>query len=319
MKNEIKINVGISSCLLGNEVRFDGGHKHDRYITGTLGRFFNFVPVCPELEVGMGLPRESVNLRGDVNAPLMIGNKTGEDWTDRMSKFNEKRSDQLARFDLRGYLLKKNSPSCGMTRVKLYPLKGGQPERKARGMWADTLISKNPLMPVEEEGRLHDIPLRENFIVRVFAYDRLMNLFDGGFKRSEIVAFHTAHKYLLLAHNPNLYRGLGKLVAAVKSYKPLEFKTLYSEAFMETLSYKSTTAKNVNVLQHIMGFLRKHLADEDRRYITNVIEDYRKELVPLVVPITLIKQNVEKYDIEYIRDQYYLSPHPKELMLRNHV
>jgi len=319
MKRNNKIRVGISACLLGDKVRFDSGHKHDRYITDTLGEFFGFVPVCPEVEVGMGVPRETVNLRGSVDNPSMIGTKSGKDWTDRMKKFSEQRTRQLEKYRLRGYILKKDSPSCGMERVKLYAESGGAPERKARGLYADALIRPYPLLPVEEEGRLHDIKLRENFIVRVFAYDRVMDLFETGFKCKKAVEFHAAHKYLLLAHSPKHYRELGKLVAAIKNHTPSDFADTYSRIFMEALLLKSTAAKNVNVMQHIMGFLRKHLTSGDRKYILDIIEDYRNELVPLIVPITLIKQYVDKYNVEYIRNQYYLNPHPKELMLRNHV
>ncbi len=319
MKKDQKIKVGISACLLGDKVRFDSGHKHDRYITDTLGRFFAFVPVCPEIEVGMGVPRETVNLQGAAENPRMIGTKSGKDWTRGMKIFSEKRTAQLEKYKMRGYILKKDSPSCGMERVKLYPENGGPPARRGRGLYADALIRRYPLLPVEEEGRLHDIKLRENFIVRVFAYDRLMKLFENGYKRNDAVQFHAAHKYLLLAHSPKHYRELGKLVASIKDYEPSEFADEYKKTFMEALSFRSTPAKNVNVMQHIMGFLKKHLTPEDRKYILDIIEDYRNELVPLIVPITLIKQYIDKYKIEYIRNQYYLNPHPKELMLRNHV
>ena len=319
MKKDGKIRVGISACLLGEKVRFDSGHKHDRYLTDTLGQFFSFVPVCPEIEVGMGVPRETVNLQGSVESPSMIGTKSGKDWTEQMRTFSRKRTEQLEKYRLRGYILKKDSPSCGMERVKLYPGPKSTPERKARGLYADALIRRYPLLPVEEEGRLHDIKIRENFIVRVFAYDRVQNLFENGYQRKDVMEFHTVHKYLLLAHSPKHYSQLGKIVAAIKEYKAEEFAKIYSEMFMDALGFKSTVAKNVNVMQHIMGFLKKHLDAEDRKYILNIIEDYRNELVPLIVPITLIKQFIDKYQIDYIRNQYYLNPHPRELMLRNHV
>ncbi len=319
MKEKNEIKIGISACLLGEKVRFDSGHKHDHFITDTLGMFFKFVPVCPEIEVGMGVPRETVNLQGDVSSPRMIGTKSGEDWTERMRVYSEKRVKQLEKYNLRGYILKKDSPSCGLERVKLYARPGAAPERKARGLYADRLVKQFPLLPIEEEGRLNDPVLRENFIVRVFAYDRLCRLFSGSYKRGAVMQFHAAHKYLLLAHSPKHYQELGKLVADIKNYNPSDFAENYSRLFMEGLSLKSTVAKNVNVLHHILGFLKKQLTSDEKKYLLSIIEDYREELVPLIVPITLIRQYVEKFKVEYIQDQYYLNPHPKELMLRNHV
>ncbi len=315
---ENRIKVGLSTCLLGQKVRFDGQHKHDRYITDILGQYFRFVPICPEVEVGMGVPREAVRLEGDVNAPRMIGSRTGEDWTDRMNTYSRKRVGQRDLSDIRGYILKKDSPSCGMERVKLYHTSGGA-ERKAVGLYAKALLDQLPLLPVEEEGRLNDIRIRDNFIVRVFAYDRLRKLFQAGWKRKAVVAFHTAHKYLIMAHSPTHYTEMGRLVAAISKYTPAEFRDAYSRAFMEALKVKSTTKKNVNVLQHIMGYLKHHLTPDEKASVNSVIEDYHKELVPLVVPLTLIKHYVEKFDVGYIADQVYLNPHPKELMLRNHV
>jgi uncharacterized protein YbgA (DUF1722 family)/uncharacterized protein YbbK (DUF523 family) len=318
MANEIQIKVGISACLLGQKVRFDAGHKKDRYLTDILGDYFEFVAVCPELEVGMGVPRESVNLVGTVDALRMVGNETGEDWTDRISKYSHRRARELAPERLSGYILKKNSPSCGMEHVKLYSEKG-MAERKAQGMYAKTLMAQYPLLPVEEEGRLHDARLRENFIVRVFAYHRLQNLFNGRYSRGALVKFHTAHKYLLMAHSPKHYRELGQLVARVKQYTPSQMRDKYCALFMECLKVKTTTRKNVNVLHHILGFLKENLSSEDKQDIIRVIEDYRNELAPLIVPITLVRHYVMKHDVEYIKDQIYLNPHPKELMLRNHV
>lgn len=315
---EAQIRIGISACLLGQKVRFDAGDKKDRYLTDILGGYFNFVAVCPELEVGMGIPREALHLVGAIEAPRMVGSKTGEDWTDRINKCNHKRIRELASETLSGYVLKKDSPSCGMERVKLYNEKG-MAERKARGMYAKALMDQYPLLPVEEEGRLNDARLRENFIVRVFAYHRLQNLFNGRYSRGALVKFHTAHKYLLMAHSPKHYRELGQLVARVKQYTPSQMRDIYCLMFMECLKVKTTTRKNVNVLHHILGFLKEYLVSNDKQDIISVIEDYRNELVPLIVPITLVRHYVMKHNVEFIKDQIFLSPHPKELMLRNHV
>jgi uncharacterized protein YbgA (DUF1722 family)/uncharacterized protein YbbK (DUF523 family) len=315
---ERQIKIGISTCLLGGKVRFDGSHKHDRYITDVLGDYFTFVSVCPELEAGMGVPRESVRLEGEAANPRLIGNKSGTDWTSRVNDYSRARVSKQDMAELSGFIFKKNSPSCGMERVKLYG-DGGVPAKRGVGLFARMVMEKFPLLPVEEEGRLNDHTIRENFIVRVFANHRLQELFGGRFSRGRLVQFHTEHKFLLLAHSPKHYRELGKLVAGVKKYSASEITESYSTLFMDALRLKATVRKNVNVLQHIVGFMKKHLDKETRAYILQVIGDYHRGLVPLVVPITLIRHYIEKYDIAYIRNQRYLNPHPKELMLRNHV
>jgi len=315
---EAPIMVGVSSCLLGRKVRFDGGHKHDRYLSDTLGVYFKFVPVCPELEIDMGVPREAVRLEEDPEAPRMVGNKTGYDWTDRMNNYARTRVQKPDILELSGYILKKSSPSCGMERVKVY-VKPGTVVKNGVGLYGRALLEAHPHLPVEEEGRLNDDRLRDNFIVRVFAYHRLQQLFKAGLNRGAVVAFHASHKYLLLAHSPKHYKQLGPLVAAVKKYSPSEFRDQYMALFMEGLSVLATPKKNVNVLQHILGFLKSHLTPEEKKDIIGVIEDYHQELVPLIVPITLIKHYLNKFDVEYIKDQVYLNPHPKELMLRNRV
>ena len=312
------IRVGISACLLGDKVRWDAGHKRDRYITDILGAYFRFIPVCPEVEVGMGVPRESVRLVGEISSPRMVGNKTGQDWSERMREYIAKRLKQLEKYNFSGYILKNDSPSCGMERVRVYQ-KSGIPLKQGRGFFGGAIVDHFPNLPIEEEGRLNDPALRENFIVRVFAYSHLQDLFKGKFSRSEIVQFHTVHKYLLLAHSHKHYKELGQMVAQIKKYKPENFKEKYVETFMQALSVKSTARKNVNVLQHITGFLKPHLGPQARVDIIKVIENYRTGLVPLIVPITLIRHYINIFNIKYINDQVYLNPHPKELMLRNHV
>ena len=312
------IRVGISTCLLGERVRFDAGHKKDIFITELLGKYFEFVAVCPEVDVGMGVPREAVRLVGTSEAPRMVGTRSGQDWTDRMNRYAGRRTRELGTPALCGYILKKDSPSCGMERVRIYS-DSGMPERTGVGLFARAVLARFPLLPIEEEGRLHDARLRENFIERVFAFHRLQLLFSGRFSRSAVIAFHARHKYLILAHSPAHYQELGKLVAAVAQYSPGEFRDCYSMKFMEALRASATPKKHANVLRHILGFLKNHLVAEDKQYILGVIADYEKELVPLIVPITLIKHYITKFNVRYIVDQHYLSPHPKELMLRNHV
>jgi len=312
------IEVGISSCLLGQKVRFDGGHKQDRYIKDILGAYFRFVPVCPELEVGMGVPREAVRLTGLPESPAMIGIKSGRDWTDNMNQYARKRVSQSDLAGLYGYILKKDSPSCGMERVKVYE-KSKMPVRSGRGLFAAALIDRFPLLPIEEEGRLNDPSIRENFIERVFAYHRLRNLFERPHKRGDVVIFHSAHKLTLMAHSQKHYQVLGKMVAAIKDLRPAQFRDEYQTFFMEALKIPATVKKNVNVLQHILGYFREKLSAPERESVGEMIEDYRLGVVPLIVPITIMRHYVKLLDISYIADQIYLNPHPKELMLRNHA
>lgn len=314
----LPIKIGISTCLLGEKVRFDGGHKKDKYITDILGRHFEFVATCPEVDIGMGIPRESIRLANIDGAIRLIGLKTKTDWTEKMLKYSRMRVDKLSTLNLSGYILKSDSPTCGMERVRIYNI-SGIPNRTGQGLFAQILVNANPLLPIEEEGRLNDAKIRENFITRVFSYNRLQNLMGENFSASRLVAFHTIHKLLLMAHSIKHYEVLGRLVANVKRYNNSELIKKYSVLFMEALTIKTTTKKNVNVLQHILGYLKDKLNFFDKSYILNVIEDYRKELIPLIVPLTLLNHFIEKYEIDYVKDQIYLNPHPKELMLRNHV
>jgi uncharacterized protein YbgA (DUF1722 family)/uncharacterized protein YbbK (DUF523 family) len=312
------ILVGVSTCLLGEKVRWDAGHKHDRYLTGILGAYFRFVPVCPELEVGMGVPREPVHLTGDPQAPRMIGNQSGEDWTERMNRYSRRKLKELVAMNLSGYILKRASPSCGMERVPVKG-KGGMKRKVGVGLFAAELKRRLPLLPTEEEGRLNDPGLRENFIVRVFAYHRVQELLRGRFKRGDVIAFHAREKFLLMAHSPKHYKQLGQLVAQIKDYTPSEFRERYTRLYMEALQVKATVPKNVNVLQHLLGFLREGLGERERDDIIRVIESYRAGLVPLIVPLTLLNHHVQVQQQEYLLDQVYLQPAPAELALRNHA
>ncbi len=312
------INVGISSCLTGRKVRFDADHKRCRYATDVLGEYFHFIPVCPEFEVGMGVPREAVSLIEDIENPRMIGNKTGADWTKRMNRYTKRRVRQADISTLSGFILKDNSPSCGMERVKVFA-KPGTAEKKGRGLFARTLMDKFPDLPITSEGSLDNHPHRENFIVRVFAYQRLQELFAQPFNRRRMVEFHTRHKYLLLAHNPQYYRRMEQLVGAIDKETPAWFRKKYRALMMQTLKYLSTVRKNVHVLQHISRSLMKQATEMEKKDIHQAISTYHKGQTPLVVPQTLIKYFANKYEVTYIRDQIYLNPHPKELMLRNHV
>ena len=310
--------VAVSSCLLGQKVRYDGGHKHSRYLTGVLSEHFELVPVCPEAEVGMGTPRETVRLEGDVEAPRMVAPKSGADWTARMNAYARRRLRDADMQDLDGFVFKKKSPSCGLFRLGVVQ-DHGQAILTGRGLFAAVFTKANPLVPVEEEGRLGDARLRENFLERIFAYHRVKRVFAGRWRRGSIVDFHSREKYLLLSHSPRHYKELGRLVAAIAMHKPSEFKSKYVDLYMEALAVKATTRRHVNALMHIAGHLRGHVAPMERERVRAVIDDFASGLVPLVVPMTLLKHYVELNGIPYVSDQTYLSPHPKELMLRNHV
>lgn len=312
------IRVGISSCLLGNDVRYDGGHKRDRYLTDTLGQFFEWVPVCPEVELGLGTPRETLRLVGSPQDPRLVFAKTQEDITERMRGWSEVRLAKLERLDLCGYILKSDSPSCGMERVRVYG-GNGMPNKTGTGIFARALMERHPLLPVEEEGRLHDLGLRENFVERVFCYGRWRRLVTDGLTRGKLVAFHAAHKLLLMAHSPTHLTELGRVVAAAKESGRAELERTYGERFMATLKVKATTRKHVNVLQHILGYFKRDLDASDKAEALAILGDYARGLVPLIVPLTLVKHHLRRRPVPYLADQVYLNPHPRELMLRNHV
>jgi uncharacterized protein YbgA (DUF1722 family)/uncharacterized protein YbbK (DUF523 family) len=314
----MRLRVGISACLLGQEVRYDGGHKRDAFLTDTLGQFVEWVPVCPEVELGLGIPREAIRLEGNPTAPRLRAPKSGKDHTAAMQHLARARLDMLARQDLVGYVLKKDSPSCGMERVRVYG-EGGQPLRTGVGTFARVLMDRLPLLPVEEEGRLQDAALRENFVERLFAYARWRAFTSERPTRGGLVRFHTAHKLTLLAHAPVAYRRLGTLVAHAKGRPLHQVLARYGDEFMAALRVRATPARHANVLEHILGYFSKDLTAAERQEMAEVIADHRRGLVPLVVPVTLAKHHVRRLGVAYLQGQTYLDPHPKELMLRNHV
>ncbi len=228
MPDHMTVRIGVSSCLLGQKVRFDGGHKRDAFLVDTFGEFVEWVPVCPELEVGMGLPREAIRLVRSDSGIRLVGVRSATDHTESMTRYSARRVEKLARENLDGYILKKDSPSCGMERVKVYD-PNGSPARTGRGLFAEALLARFPLLPVEEEGRLSDPRLRDNFIERVFAYRRLRDLFVGRWTTGALVKFHTAHKLTLLAHSPAAYKTLGQLVAHAAERPRAEVQAAYEE------------------------------------------------------------------------------------------
>jgi uncharacterized protein YbgA (DUF1722 family)/uncharacterized protein YbbK (DUF523 family) len=312
------VRVGISSCLLGDTVRFDGGHKRDAFLTESFGRFVEWVPVCPEVECGMGTPREPMRLVRIGNDVRLRTVKTGVDLTAQLAGYAERRVAELASEQLCGYVLKKDSPSCGRERVKVYDARGVA-ARSGRGLFASRLLERFPDLPVEEEGRLSDPRLRENFVDRVFAYARLRDLFTDPWDPGALVRFHTAHKLILMAHSPKAYRQLGRLVADAGVLPGREMQQPYSRAFMAALTMIATPRRHANVLHHIAGYFKRTLDRESKAELLAAIDAYRRGLVPLIVPLTLVRHYVRVHDVAYLSGQLYLEPHPMELMLRNHV
>ena len=304
--------------MLGERVRWDGAHKLDRYLTDTLGKFVEYVPVCPEVECGFGTPREPFRQVGDPDSPRLITSRTKIDYTDRMNRWARKRVIELEKEDLCGFIFKSRSPSSGMERVKVYNEKG-IPVKKGVGMFARAFMEHFPLIPVEEDGRLHDPILRENFIERVFVFKRWRETLSEKESRGDLVNYHTKHKMLILSHSPEHHRIMGKLVARAKDIPLKDLHKQYQKLFMEALRLKSTPKKNTNVLTHILGYFKKQLSADEKQELLEIIDLYRGASVPLIVPITLINHYVRKYDQPYLKEQYYLNPHPLELQLRNHV
>ncbi len=310
--------LGISSCLLGENVRYDGGHKLDRYLKDVVEQFVDWVPVCPEVECGMPTPREALRLIGDPENPRLVTSRTGIDKTEQMLTWAKQRLDQLEQENLCGYIFKSKSPSSGMQGVKVYD-QNNVPSKKGVGIFARAFMNRFPLMPVEDEGRLNDAPLRENFIERIFLYKRWLNYLQNDGSRKGLVDFHTDHKYLIMSHSPKHLSELGKLVAQVKAIEPKELHERYLSILMTALKLIATIKKNVNVLQHIMGYFKKQLSSDEKQELLEVIGNYHNGLIPLIVPITLLNHFMRKYNEPYLKRQYYLNPHPVELMLRNHV
>ncbi len=314
-----RVKILVSACLLGEKVRYDGGHKRDLFLNETLGPFVEWVRICPEVDCGLSVPREAMRLVGDPDRPRLVANRTGIDHTERMERWAKFRLDALSGIDLCGYICKKDSPSSGMERVKVYGVGNGIPTRTGSGIFTRMFMVRFPRIPVEEEGRLTDPVLREMFIERVFCFRRFRDLLARPLSRGALVDFHTDHKLLLLSHDRTHYEEMGRLVAGAKTLPVGTLYSRYEEIFLSALAHKATPRKCADVLSHMMGYFRKILSTSEKRELIDIIDQYRRRLVPLVVPVTLIRHYVRKYDVAYLARQVFLNPHPVELMLRNHV
>ncbi len=315
---EERIRLGISACLLGEKVRYDAGHKRDAFLVNTLGEFVEWVGVCPEVECGLGVPREPMRLEGSADSPHLVTIKTRRDLTAQMAEWAEGRVKELEQENICGFVFKSRSPSSGMARVKVYDA-NGVPAPTGTGMFARAFMDHFPLLPVEDEGRLNDPLLRENFIERVFTLKRYRDYLNNDGSRGGLVEYHTDHKLLIMAHSVEIYRSLGRLVADSKAMAAKDLQQAYQEQLTRALALLPTVRKHVNVLQHIMGYFKKLLSADEKKELLQIIEQYRSQLVPLVVPITLLAHYVRKFEVDYLRRQFYLHPHPDELKLRNHA
>jgi uncharacterized protein YbgA (DUF1722 family)/uncharacterized protein YbbK (DUF523 family) len=312
-----KIKIGTSACLLGEKVRYDGGHRLDQYITETLGRYFEWVQVCPEVEYGLPVPREAMHLTGEPASPRLVTVRTGIDHTDGMIKWAADKLIRLEKEALCGFIFKSKSPSSGIGGIKVYSSSGIT--NKGTGIFGGAFMHYFPLIPVIDDARLHNPDLRGNFIEQVLIYKRWREFIKKGGKIRELIAFHANLKLLILSHSPKHYSSLGVLVARAKQYRPDALYSEYIKILMEGLRLLATVKKNTNVLLHIAGYFKKRLSPDDKRELLEVIEEYHKGHIPLIVPVVLINHYARKFDEPYLKTQFYLNPHPIELMLRNHV
>ncbi|NVJ92659.1 MAG: DUF1722 domain-containing protein [Methylocystaceae bacterium] len=313
-----KLKIGVSACLMGQEVRFNGGHCQNYFLRDTVSQYADFVPTCPETAIGMGIPREAVRLEYDENENVrMRAPKSDTDFTEAMTNHAKNWCDQLTALDLDGFVFKKNSPSCGVFRVKIY--KNDHPaERRGTGLFAKAIMDKYPELPVEEDGRLSDPVLRENFMIRVFAFRRVKDLFAKGWSRKDIIEFHSREKILLMAHSPKIYKVLGRIVGNIANYSREKFQFVYIKTFMTGMNTKSSKGRHHNALSHMAGYLKDHLTAAGRQELNDTITSYRKGVVPLIVPVTLMGHMLRRFNETYLLQQTYLSPHPYEMALRNH-
>lgn len=308
---ERRIRIGISSCLLGEKVRYDGNHKRDVYIAETLGRVFEFVPVCPEVGIGLGVPRLPIHLVGSSAAPRAVGVANPDrDVTHKLAAYGERQARRLD--DISGYVFKSKSPSCGLQGVKLNARQGN-----GRGIYAAALVSACPLLPVEEEGRLTDPLLRENFLERVFGYRRWQDLVASGLSTAKLAEFHAQHRFTLMAHRPDAYRALNRLVAGTDKRNLKDFSQKYVHQFMQALKYPATRKRHVHVLRHSVSYLKKHLKAADKVELWEAIDVYGLGQVPWLVPVTLLKHHFRHFPDPHVARQFYLYPHPDEFMLGN--
>ncbi|MFI8375262.1 YbgA family protein [Pseudomonas helleri] len=313
-----KPKIAISACLLGAEVRFNGGHKESRLCSQALSEHFDFVPLCPEVAIGLGIPRQPIRLVGDSAKPQAVGSVDSTlDVTHALHDYGA--SMAATHTDICGYIFMQKSPSCGLERVKVYQDGGRPAELSGRGIYANAFCAAHPDLPAEEDGRLNDPVLRENFLTRVYAYSAWQDLLKAGLTRRSLTEFHARYKYLLMAHHPVQYKTLGNLLGSLGKNPPQAIAAQYFSELMKALKKCATRRTHTNVLQHISGYLKQSISREDKQEMQQLIGQYLHGVVPLVVPLTLLKHHFRLHPDPYIARQVYLQPHPENLSLRNAI
>lgn len=314
----IKPKIAISACLLGAEVRFNGGHKESRLCSQALSEHFDFVSLCPEVAIGLGIPRQPIRLVGDPAKPRAVGSVDSTlDVTHALHDYGA--SMAATHTDICGYIFMQKSPSCGLERVKVYQDGGRPAELSGRGIYAHAFCAAHPDLPAEEDGRLNDPVLRENFLTRVYAYSAWQDLLKEGLTRRSLTEFHARYKYLLMAHHPVQYKTLGNLLGSLGKNPPQAIAAQYFSELMKALKKCATRRTHTNVLQHISGYLKQSISREDKQEMQQLIGQYLHGVVPLVVPLTLLKHHFRLHPDPYIARQVYLQPHPENLSLRNAI
>lgn len=313
-----KPKLGISACLMGVEVRFNGGHKESHLCTRALNEYFDFIPLCPEVAIGMGVPREPIRLVGDPEAPQAVGTVNRElNVTDALAEYGAHMAAEVG--DICGYIFMQKSPSCGLERVKVYRENGAPVDGGGRGIYARAFCERHPDLPVEEDGRLNDAVLRENFVTRVFAYAAWQELLKGEITRRSLTEFHSRYKYQLMANNPVQYKVLGNMLGSMGRSDPNEVAPRYFTALMAALKKCATRSTHTNVLQHLSGYLKQTISAQDKQEIQQLISQYHQGIVPLIVPLTLLKHHFRQHPDPYVALQVYMQPHPENLSLRNAI
>jgi uncharacterized protein YbgA (DUF1722 family)/uncharacterized protein YbbK (DUF523 family) len=312
-----RIKLGVSSCLLGERVRYDGEEKQDPYLTEVLGKYVEWVPVCPETECGLPVPREPMKLLGGPEDPRLVTRETGIDHTGRLVTWVEAKIRKLEGEGLAGFVFKSRSPSCSCARgVKVFA-PDGKSFRMGRGIFAGAFMGRFPYLPVEDEEGLSDSGRRESFIRRLFVFSRWRGLIEGKGSPGDLAAFHARHKLIFMAHSRVHLRKLGKLAAVGEKGVREKIFDEYAALMKECLKVEATVKKNVNVLQHMLGYFKKLLSAGEKEEILEVIEGYGNEELPLLAPVTLLRHYARKHEVTYLEEQYYLYPDPVELMMRN--
>lgn len=308
--------LGVSACLLGKHVRYDGGHKKNNFILSSLSNEIDFESVCPEVEAGFGIPRSTMQLRQKGKEVRLVFSKDPEkDVTDQLLEYSEEKIINLANLD--GFILKKDSPSCGAFRVPVVINKEGFRKKEGTGLFAKILMDRYPLMPVEEEGRLNDSALCENFFERVYAYNRWKKVDHENSSVQELIEFHSTHKLMLMARGSHYYQELGRMVAGTTSKDLEQRRNQYIQRFMEVMKVTTRRGRQVNVLQHIMGYLKNSISSEDKQELLSVFESYRQSQIPLITAVTLLRHHLRVHPQKYIAKQHYLVPFPETLALRS--